>query len=245
LRTIMVDLTYLCEPLQSWCCTSNIKLLACTRGAHQTNGRSENSVKVVKRLTRINNTQAGTPSASLQPYSHACRAQFHNCTPSSTGPSPLTLWPAAHWQYPSSALHPWGCRVVGWVGKQTSDPNLAMRGAAGIYLGLNTQTTGYLVYHPDSDVVHTYPYIEARTPHVFPIKDMQWACELSCAWTQTPGADTPHCTSTMLTTALPQSSWPANRFASTFRCAATQHSPILGTFSASAQCTHALATRSS
>jgi Reverse transcriptase (RNA-dependent DNA polymerase) len=179
LKSLYTDLAFLCEPLESWARNNGVKLGACARDVHQANGRSENSVKTIKSLTRINNAQAGTPSARLQPYAHACAAQQHNRTPSSSGPSPLSLWPSAPWQHPSSPLHPWGCRVVGFVGKQSQNPNIAMRGRAGIFVGLDTKTSAYLIYHEATDTICSYGYITAVTPYTFPIKDLQWAGELA------------------------------------------------------------------
>lgn len=180
LRSIYIDLAYHCEPLLTWTRINNIKLEACARETHEQNGRAENGVKMVKSVSRANNAQAGTPTARLQPYAHACASQQYNRTPTSKGASPLSLWPEAPWQRPAARLFPWGCRVVGFVGQQDHNPNNAMRGAPGIYIGLSTTTTGYLVYHADKDVVTTYGSVQAF-PDIFPIKDMQWMGEPSCA----------------------------------------------------------------
>ena len=157
---------------------NGMDLESCPRLAHQQNGPAENGVQIVKRTARINNAQAGTPSARLQPYAHACAAQQYNSTPTATNGAPLSRWPSASWQKPDLPLHPWGCCVFGLLGKDTSNPNNAMRSRAGIYLGLDTSVHGHLVYHEDRDVVSTYAYVDAE-PHIFPIKQMLWAGEPS------------------------------------------------------------------
>lgn len=178
LRSMFVDLAYKCEPLQSWCDQHNVKLEACPKHAHAQNSLAEFGVKTVKSLSRTNNAQAGTPTARLQPYAHQCAAQQYNRTPTSSGPSPLSLWPSAPWQRPSLQLHPWGCRAFGYVGKDSSAPNTAMRGAPGIFVGIDTFTSAYLVYHEDLDTLRSYAYITAVDTS-FPIKDLQRAGELS------------------------------------------------------------------
>ena len=53
-----------------------------------------------------------------------------------------------------------------------------MRGAPGIFVGLDTFSSAYLIYHEDLDTLRSYAYITA-VDSSFPIKDLQRAGELS------------------------------------------------------------------
>jgi hypothetical protein len=98
------------------------------------------------------------------------------------------MWSTAPWFHSTQELHLWGCLAYGFVGKHPSAPNTAPHSRPGIFLGHSETTSGYLIYHMDTDTILTYGYVEAF-PHRFPCRERQLAGEHSStitdgAWRQ-------------------------------------------------------------
>jgi hypothetical protein len=85
-------------------------------------------------------------------------------------------WPTAPFHHAAQIVHQWACLAYGFVGKQTTDPNSAPQSRPGIFIGHSPDTSGYLLYHEDTDDVITYGYVEAF-PHIFPCVEMKLAGE--------------------------------------------------------------------
>jgi hypothetical protein len=157
LKFIRTDNEFLCEPLVSWCRTHGVALSACAPHTHIQNPKAERSVGLVKDLARKNKHLACT-SDFLLGYNYVYSCQALNRQPTDADPdglsrSPLQIWPTAPFQHPSQHLVPWGCRTFGFVGKVTSAPNTGVRSRPGIFVGHAHKTSGYQIYHPDSDTI--------------------------------------------------------------------------------------------
>ena len=182
LKFIRTDNQFLCEPLLSWCRTKDIALSACAPHTHVQNPKAERAVGRVKETMRKHKHTAAT-SDYLLPYNYVYTCQVLNRQPCDTDPekrnrSPLSIWPTAPFQHPAQPIAPWGCRTFGFVGKRPDAPNTGMRSRPGINLGNAVNTSGYNVYHPDTDSVFTYGYADYDVQN-FPLKDMMLAGELA------------------------------------------------------------------
>ena len=104
-----------------------------------------------------------------------------NQTASSTDPSghnqsPCLQWPQAPFYHARQEFYPWGCLVHGFVGKRSENPSSGARAYPGIFVGHADDTSGYLVYHEDTDTVITYGYVNAF-PNVFPCAERMMSGE--------------------------------------------------------------------
>jgi hypothetical protein len=118
----------------------------------------------------------------LLPQNYVYTCQVLNHIPTDADPlkqlrSPLQIWLNAPFQHRTQPVVPWACRSFGFVGKTTVAPNTGMRSRPGLNLGHASNTSGYLVYHPDTDTVLTYGYTKYDT-NKFPMRDMLLAGEL-------------------------------------------------------------------
>jgi Reverse transcriptase (RNA-dependent DNA polymerase) len=168
------------DSFQSFCRDNLISLSACAPHTHQGNPIAESSVRCVKRVARTNAVHACT-GVHLHDLSLQYAARQLNRSPTSSDPtgtnrSPETMWPLAPGNHPSQELHPWACLVIGFVGKRSTDPNNAPRGALGIFVGHAPHTSGYLVYDLDTSAVTTYGYVDAF-PTRFPLRERDLAGE--------------------------------------------------------------------
>jgi hypothetical protein len=68
--------------------------------------------------------------------------------------------------------------TFGYVGKRPDAPNTGLLSRPGINLGNAVATSGYNVYHPDTDSVFTYGYVDHDLNN-FPLKDMMLVGELA------------------------------------------------------------------
>ena len=180
LKSSHTDNEFMCEPLRTWCIEKNVKLTSCAPHTHQQNAVSENTVKMVKKVVRKNEIMANT-GAKLRALCYVWSAVQLNHTPSSTDPSghfqsPCKRWPNAPFHHATQQMFPWGCLAHGFVGKRSENPNSAPRAYPGIFVGHSDDTSGYLIYHEDSDTVVTYGYINAF-PEVFPCHERKMAGE--------------------------------------------------------------------
>jgi hypothetical protein len=180
LKAIHTDNEYMKSPLREFCTDKGIKLTSCAPHTHQGNAVAESTVKIIKRVVRRNEHKANTGS-KLRAYCWVYSGVQLNRTPSNTDPtgasrSPSMRWPEAPYNHAAQILHPWGCLAYGFVGKDSENPNSASRSRPGIFIGHSTDTSGYLLYHEDTNDVKVYGYLEVF-PNVFPCMEMKLAGE--------------------------------------------------------------------
>jgi len=180
LRALRTDMGLISQPVTAFCVANNIKLITAAPRAHHANGEAERSVDLIKTQVRVLLLQSGLSRAFID-HAQVYAACALNKTPT-TSPILVKLQPpidafgeSPPFNHHYLPLHPFGCLVYGFVGKQTLD-SYASRSIPGVYLGHDPLSTGHRVYHADRDSVLTYSQVHVE-PNCFPFREQQSAGE--------------------------------------------------------------------